>query len=74
MKNPKKVNITPNDADVKTVVEELQTHPEFALSRREIIKDIITPPGKRSEDVQTLLRLEHIEKLRKSLTTFNNKR
>ena len=73
VKNPGKVVITPNDAEVKTVIEELQTHPEFALSRREIIKYIITPPGKRSEDVQTLLRLEHIEKLRKNLTTFCNK-
>jgi DNA repair exonuclease SbcCD ATPase subunit len=72
VKNPRKVEITPNDADVKGVIEELQTHPEFALSRREIIKYIITPPGKRSEDVQTLLRLEHIEKLRKTLTTFSN--
>jgi len=74
VKNPRKVNITPVDADVKGVVEELQTHPEFALSRREIVKYIITPPGKRSEDVQTLLRLEHLEKLRKSFTTLNNKR
>lgn len=74
VKNPKKVKITPNDVDVKSIIEELQTHPEFALSRREIVKYIITPPGKRSEDVQTLLRLDHIEKLRKSLTTFSNKR
>ena len=74
VKNLRKVEITPNDVDVKGVIEELQTHPEFALSRREIIKYIITPPGKRSEDVQTLLRLEHIEKLRKNLTTFCNKR
>jgi len=73
VKNPRKLEIAPADADVKGVVEELQTHPEFALSRREIVKYIITPPGKRSEDVQTLLRLEHLEKLRKSLTTFNNK-
>lgn len=72
VKNPRKAEITPNDADVEGVIEELQTHPEFALSRREIIKYIITPPGKRSEDVQTLLRLEHIEKLRKNLTTFYN--
>ncbi len=72
VKNPRKFEVTPNDADVKAIIEELQTHPEFALSRREIIKYIITPPGKRSEEVQTLLRLEHIEKLRKSLTTFCN--
>jgi len=74
VKDPRKVNISPADSDVKDVVEELQRHPEFALSRREIVKYIITPPGRRSEDVQTLLRLEHLEKLRKSLTTFNNKR
>jgi hypothetical protein len=74
VKTPRKIKITPTDADVKKVIEELQTHPEFALSRREIVKYIITPPGKRSEDVQTLLRLEHLEKLRKSLNTFNNKR
>lgn len=72
--NPKKVEITPADPGVKGVVLELETHPEFALSRREIVKYIITPPGKRSEDVQTLLRLDHLEKVRKSLTTFNNRR
>lgn len=74
VKNPTKVEITPDDADVKSVIEELQMHPEFALSRREIIKYIITPPGKRSEDVQTLLRLGHLEKLRKSLIAFANRR
>ena len=74
VKDPRKVDVTPDDADVLAAVEELQTHPEFALSRREIIRYIITPPGKRSEDVQTLLRLEHLEKLRKCLMTFSNKR
>lgn len=74
VKNPKKVQITPADAAVKRIVQELETHPEFALSRREIVKYIITPPGKRSEDVQTLLRLDHLERLRRSLTTFSNKR
>ena len=72
VKTPHKVSITPDDADVKAVIQELQSHSEFALSRREIVKYIITPPGKRSEDVQTLLRLDHLERLRKSFTTFNN--
>ncbi|MFH1741724.1 MAG: AAA family ATPase [bacterium] len=74
VKYPHKVQITPTDADAKRVVEELEKHSEFALSRREIVKYIITPPGRRSEDVQTLLRLDHLEKLRKSLTAFCNKR
>lgn len=73
VKNPKNMQITPANADVKNVVAELETHPEFALSRREISKYIITPPGRRSKDVQTLLRLEHLERIRKSLTTFCNK-
>lgn len=74
VKNPHKIEISPDDGDVKKIVAELQLHPEFALSRREIVKYIITPPGRRAEDVQTLLRLDHVEKLRKSLTTFFNKR
>lgn len=72
--NPKKVEIKPTDAAIKDIIAELEAHPEFALSRREIAKYIITPPGQRSVDVQTLLRLDHIERLRKSFTTFNNKR
>jgi hypothetical protein len=64
------VRITPADADVKRVLDELQTHPEFALSHREIGKYIITPPGRRSDDVQTLLRLDQIEKVRRAFTTF----
>ncbi len=74
VKNPKKVEIKPDDAAIQGIVAELETHPEFALSRREIVKYIITPPGQRSVDVQTLLRLDHIERVRKSFTTFSNKR
>lgn len=73
VKNPKKVQVKPDDAAVKDIVAELETHPEFALSRREIVKYIITPPGQRSVDVQTLLRLDHIERVRKSFTTLGNK-
>ena len=54
VKTPRKVTIIPDSAQIKGVIAELQTHPEFALSRREIIKYIITPPGQRSKDVQTL--------------------
>jgi recombinational DNA repair ATPase RecF len=73
VKNRPQANISPSDADVRRVIEEVQMHPEFALSRREIVKYIITPPGQRSKDVQTLLRLERLEKLRNSLTTFSNR-
>jgi hypothetical protein len=64
--------ITPNDAKTRDFVAKLETHPEFALSGREIIKYILTPPGKRSTDVQTLLRLEQVEKVRMSLQRVAN--
>ncbi|MGY4497907.1 hypothetical protein ACVWYH_001838 [Bradyrhizobium sp. GM24.11] len=46
--------------------------PEFALSRREIIKYILVPAGKRSQYVQELLRLDQLEKLRVSLQRVAN--
>ena len=62
-------NITPNDAKTREFVAKLETHPEFALSRREIIKYILTPAGKRSTDVQTLLRLDQVEKVQNVVPT-----
>jgi hypothetical protein len=64
--------LTPNNAETKAILAKLETHPEFALSRREIIKYILTPAGERSKDVQALLRLEQIEKVRTSLQRVSN--
>ncbi len=64
--------ITSAAKNAAVVIAELATHPEFALSRREIIKYILTPPGQRSKDVQALLRLEQIEKVRQSLQRVAN--
>jgi hypothetical protein len=73
VKNPRNVAINPVDPKIQAIVEELQSHPEFALSRREIAKYIVTPPAQRSADVQTLLRLDHIGDLRKALKSYANK-
>lgn len=64
--------ITPEDDDVLRVVSDLAQHPEFALTRREIIKYVLAPPGERSKEVQALLRLERVEKVRQSLQTILN--
>jgi len=74
VKNPRAVTIEPADPKIQTIIEELQSHPEFALSRREIAKYIVTPPAQRSTDVQTLLRLDHIGHLRKALVSYANRR
>lgn len=73
VKNPRAATIEPADPKIQTIIEELQLHPEFALSRREIAKYIVTPPAQRSADVQTLLRLDHVGELRKALKSYANK-
>jgi hypothetical protein len=64
--------VTPADPKIEAVVSELAIHPEFALSRREIVKYIITTAGNRAKDVQELLRLDSIEKLRAALQRIAN--
>jgi DNA repair exonuclease SbcCD ATPase subunit len=43
--------LTPDNSSTRALLAQLETHPEFALSRREIIKYILTPAGERSKDV-----------------------
>ncbi|MCL4780419.1 MAG: AAA family ATPase [Gammaproteobacteria bacterium] len=69
---PASVSVSPSDQKTRAIIDHLAMHPEFALSRREIVKYIITPPGQRSKDVQTLLRLDQIEKVRASLQKVAN--
>jgi hypothetical protein len=60
-KNPK---LTPDDPDVRAILAKVALHPEFTLSRRELIKYVLAEPGKRSKEVQELLRLDEVESLR----------
>lgn len=73
VKTPRKALIEPADDAIEQIIGELQSHPEFALSRREIAKYIVTPPARRSTDVQNLLRLDNIDELRKSLQGYANR-
>ncbi len=70
---PLKPVITPKgDPAVEAIVAMLAEHPEFALSRREIVKYIITEAGERAKEVQALLKLDDVEKLRASLKSVTN--
>jgi energy-coupling factor transporter ATP-binding protein EcfA2 len=73
IKKAKTPQITPNDAAVKAVFANLAEHGEVTLSRREIIKFILTEATKRSRDVQTLLKLDSIDETRATLKTTENK-
>lgn len=72
VKSPTKFHVTPAGGQEEKIIKNLQAHPEFALSRREIVKYIIAAPGQRATDVQNLLRLDKIDNFRKALTTFKN--
>jgi energy-coupling factor transporter ATP-binding protein EcfA2 len=73
IKKSKQPQITPNEAAVKAVFAEVAKHPEVTLSRREIIKFILTEATQRSRDVQTLLKLDDIDQTRATLKTTENK-
>jgi len=70
--DPKTPTVTPDEPEVRQIIADLAAHPEFALTRREIIKYVLAAPGERSKEVQALLRLEEVEKVRQSLQTINN--
>jgi recombinational DNA repair ATPase RecF len=64
--------ISPADPDILAALEAVSMHPEFVLSRRELIRYVISKPGDRAKEVQALLRLEDVEKLRAVLVRINN--
>ncbi|MQW61598.1 AAA family ATPase [Sinorhizobium meliloti] len=64
--------IKPADKDVIAAFEGVNLHPEFVLSRRELIRYVLSEPGHRSKEVQSLLRLDDIEKLRGVLQKIAN--
>jgi recombinational DNA repair ATPase RecF len=66
---PTKAKIVPADDDVKAALAEIADHPEITLSRREILRFILVEPAKRSEEIQTILKLEEIGQTRAALNT-----
>ncbi|MDA2922461.1 AAA family ATPase [Patescibacteria group bacterium AH-259-L07] len=64
--------ITPNTSGVLKVLKQLEDHPEFVLSRRELIAYVLAQPGKRSEEIQALLRLDQVGELRSTLKMISN--
>ena len=58
---------------MKAVLAEVAEHPEIMLSRREILRFILVEPTKRSEEIQTILKLDEIGQTRSALNTAQNK-
>jgi hypothetical protein len=72
VKQPRVPRLTTDSPDIRALVATLELHPEFALSRREIIKYIMVEPGQRAKDVQALLRLDKLEAIRALLVRITN--
>lgn len=64
--------ITPNTPDIRAAFDYVEQHPEFALSRREIIKYVLTEPGERAKELQALLQLDKLETTRALLLKISN--
>lgn len=64
--------ITPADPDIAAAFGNVNLHPEFVLSRRELIRYVLSEPGQRAKEVQALLRLDDVEKLRVVLQKIAN--
>jgi recombinational DNA repair ATPase RecF len=71
--SPKKPKIVPADADVAAALAEIAEHPEITLSCRDILRFILVEPTKRSEEIQSLLKLEEIGQTRGALNTAQNR-
>jgi len=71
--SPKKPKIAPATDDVKAALAEVAEHPEITLSRREILRFILVEPTKRSEEIQTILKLDEIGDTRSALNAAQNK-
>lgn len=72
VKAPAVLEAMPDSPQVQSIFRQLEAHPEIALSRREIIRFVLTEPGQRAKDVQALLKLEDLETIRARLLKISN--
>ena len=72
VKDARNPTIAPDDKDVRAAIESVMLHPEFALTRRELIRYVLAEPGKRAKEVQALLRLDELEAVRTTLQKIAN--
>ena len=73
IKNPKMPVITPDEPEVCKILEAVAAHPEITLSRRDIIRFILVEPAKRSQEIQTLLKLDELGATRSAFNTAQNR-
>jgi recombinational DNA repair ATPase RecF len=69
VRTAKTFTLTPDTPALRAAVAVAAAHPELILTRRDVLKFVLAEPGKRSDEVQALLKLERLGTLRKTLKT-----
>lgn len=72
VKTPNNLTVVPAEPDILALLEQMETHAEIVLSRRELIRYVLATPGKRAEEIQALLHLGQIEQVRVGLQRIAN--
>ena len=73
LSKPKELVVKPDDPGIRAALAEVAQHSELTLSRREIIKYILSEGATRSKDVQALLKLDSLSQIRSTFKTVANK-
>lgn len=71
--SPRNPIVEPPDVDIQAALGQIADHPEVTLSRRDIIRFILVEPTKRSDEIQSLLKLTRLGQIRSALNTAQNK-
>lgn len=72
VRTPGTFSLSPESPAVRAEIGAAAMHPEITLSRREIIKYVATEAGQRAKEVQALLKLDRLDRLRSTLRTAQN--
>jgi hypothetical protein len=67
LKTPTRYELEPSTPELVAAVEWASQHPELVLSRRQVSRYVNAEPGKRTQEVQALLKLDRIDKTRRVL-------
>jgi DNA repair exonuclease SbcCD ATPase subunit len=65
--DPSNFTLEPDSPAMRDAVAQAQAHPELTLSRREIIKYVVSKPADRAQEVQALLKLDRLDLFRRLL-------
>jgi len=64
--------LDPDEPELRAYFDEIEAHAEMSLSRREIIRYVLAEAGKRSKEIQALLKLDALDQQRSLLKKAAN--